>query len=152
MIIGKAVDTIGFSTVDVERWATSKTPASTWQTKLLQGSSQTNAALQGGSIQFGTLSSTALLLRPATASSCAVTSLTTACPCKSWSTTAGRRVNTSTRPSHSTADGDLAVAKDAAISSTGSRFSADAQPERRLPGAVHFVTVGMTRCRGRIGT
>src|SRR5689334_22744082 len=63
VIIGKAVDTIGFSTVDVaSAMGYFKDAGVNVATKLLQGSSQTNAALQGGSIQFATLSSTALLL------------------------------------------------------------------------------------------
>lgn len=61
--IGKAVDTVGFSVIDVAiAKGYFKDAGVNVKTELLQGSSQTNAALQGGSIQFATLSSNAQLL------------------------------------------------------------------------------------------
>lgn len=61
--IGKAVDTIGFSAIDVaQAMGYFKDAGVNVDTKLLRGSSQTTAALQSGGIQFATLSSTALLL------------------------------------------------------------------------------------------
>lgn len=61
--IGKAVDTIGFSTVDIaiHQGFFKKQGVQVTET-LMGGSSQANAALQGGSLQFTTASSSALLL------------------------------------------------------------------------------------------
>lgn len=63
VIIGKAVDTIGFTTVDVAlKEGFFKQQGVDVTEKLLGGSTQANAALQGGSIQFTTASSLALML------------------------------------------------------------------------------------------
>ncbi len=122
VIIGKAVDTIGFSTVDVaQAMGYFKDAGVNVQTKLLQGSSQTNAALQGGSIQFATLSSTALLLAASHGVKLqAVTSL-------DYGVSVQVVVNNSWAQSHHIDASQplkqrmqgLAGAKDAAISSTG---------------------------------
>ncbi|WOP19714.1 ABC transporter substrate-binding protein [Raineyella sp. LH-20] len=61
--IGKAVDTIGFSAIDVaQEMGYFEDAGVTVKSQLLEGSSQTTAALQSHSIQFATLSSSALLL------------------------------------------------------------------------------------------
>jgi len=146
VIIGKAVDTIGFSTVDVaQAMGYFKDAGVNVQTKLLQGSSQTNAALQGGSIQFATLSSTALLLAASHGVKLqAVTSL-------DYGVSVQVVVNNSWAQSHHIDASQplkqrmqgLAGAKDAAISSTGESVLALMLNRNGVPPeSVHFVTVG----------
>ena len=61
--IGKAIDTIGFSTADVASAEGYFTDAKVnVKTQLFEGSTPTNAALQGGGIQFAMVSSTSFLL------------------------------------------------------------------------------------------
>jgi NitT/TauT family transport system substrate-binding protein len=146
VILGKAVDTIGFSAVDVAiAEGYFKDAGVNVQTKLLQGSSQTNAALQGGSIQFGTLSSTALLLASSQGVKLqAVTSLDYGVSVqfvvsKSWET--GHGIN-ATQPLAQRMHG-LEGAKDAAISSTGVQFLKLMMSQNGAnPNAVKYVTVG----------
>ncbi|MEU6323970.1 ABC transporter substrate-binding protein [Streptomyces sp. NPDC047009] len=144
--IGKAVDTIGFSTIDVaEKMGYFKDAGVNVKTEQLQGSSQTTAALQGGSIQFATLSSTALLLASskgvklqAIASldhGVSVQIVTT----KDWD---GKRGIAPNQPLSQRMKG-LEGAKDAAISSTGTSVLKLMMKQNGAdPGKVDFVTVG----------
>jgi NitT/TauT family transport system substrate-binding protein len=146
VIIGKAVDTIGFSTVEVaQAMGYFKDAGVSVQTKLLQGSSQTNAALQGGSIQFATLSSTALLLAASKGVQLqAITSLDYGASVqvvvnKGWSNS--HHIDAS-QPLKQRMEG-LAGAKDAAISSTGiSVLKLMLNRNGVSPDSVQFVTVG----------
>jgi NitT/TauT family transport system substrate-binding protein len=135
--IGKAVDTIGFSAVDVaQQMGYFKDAGVNVKTTLLQGSSQATAALQGGSIQFATLSSTALLL--------AVMSLdhgvsVQIVATKDW---ASKHGITPTAPLGQRMKG-LEGAKDAAISSTGTSVLKLMMDQNGADsGKVDFVTVG----------
>nr|WTB35047.1 ABC transporter substrate-binding protein [Streptomyces sp. NBC_00830] len=144
--IGKAVDTIGFSAIDVaEKMGYFKDAGVNVKTEQLQGSSQVTAALQGGSIQFATLSSTALLLASskgvklqAIASldhGVSVQIVTT----KDWTSKQGIAPN---QPLSQRMKG-LEGAKDAAISSTGaSVLKLIMQENGADPGKVDYVTVG----------
>jgi ABC-type nitrate/sulfonate/bicarbonate transport system substrate-binding protein len=144
--IGKAVDTIGFSTVDVaEAMGYFKQAGVNVKTTLLHGSSQATAALQGGSIQFATLSSTALLLAASQGVKLqAVTSLdhgvsVQIVATKDW---ASKHGITSTASLADRMKG-LEGAKDAAISSTGtSVLKLMMQQNGADPSKVDFVTVG----------
>lgn len=144
--IGKAVDTIGFSAVDVANaMGYFKDAGVNVKTKLLQGSSQTTAALQSGSIQFGTLSSTALLLAASQGVKLqAVTSLDHGVSVQivvtnDWAKAHGIAAD---QPLAQRMKG-LEGAKDAAISSTGtSVLKLMMQQNGADPGKVDFVTVG----------
>jgi NitT/TauT family transport system substrate-binding protein len=144
--IGKAVDTVGFSAVDVAiAKGYFKDAGVNVKTQLLQGSSQTNAALQGGSIQFATLSSTALLLAASQGVKLqAITSLDYGVSIqfvvsKSW--TSSHHLDPS-QPLKQRAEG-LKGAKDAAISSTGVQFLKLLLSQNEVPsGSVKYVTVG----------
>jgi NitT/TauT family transport system substrate-binding protein len=144
--IGKAVDTIGFSTVDVaQAMGYFKDAGVNVKTTLLQGSSQATAALQGGSIQFATLSSTALLLAASQGVKLqAVTSLdhgvsVQIVATKDW---AAQHGITSTAPLAQRLKG-LEGAKDAAISSTGTSVLKLMMEQNGADSSkVDFVTVG----------
>jgi len=144
--VGKAVDTIGFSAVDVaESMGYFKDAGVNVKTTLLQGSSQAAAALQGGSIQFATLSSTALLLAASQGVKLqAVTSLdhgvsVQIVATKDWASQHGI---TSTASLAQRMKG-LEGAKDAAISSTGTSVLKLMMTQNGAdPGKVDFVTVG----------
>jgi NitT/TauT family transport system substrate-binding protein len=144
--IGKAVDTIGFSAVDVaQQMGYFKDAGVNVKTTLLHGSSQAAAALQGGSIQFATLSSTSLLLAASQGVKLqAVTSLdygvsVQIVATKDWATKQGI---TPTQPLAQRMKG-LEGAKDAAISSTGtSVLKLTMQQNGADPSKVDFVTVG----------
>jgi NitT/TauT family transport system substrate-binding protein len=146
VIIGKAVDTIGFSAVDVAiAKGYFKDAGVNVTTKLLQGSSQTNAALQGGSIQFGTLSSTALLLAASQGVKLqAVTSLDYGVSVqfvvsKDWESS--HHIDPS-MPLKQRMEG-LQGASDAAISSTGVQFLKQLLTQQGVnPSSVKYVTVG----------
>jgi NitT/TauT family transport system substrate-binding protein len=146
VIIGKAVDTIGFSAVDVaSAEGYFKDAGVKVETKLLSGSSQTNAALQGGSIQFGTLSSTALLLAASQGVKLqAITSLDYGVSVqfvvsKSWEQ--AHNINP-TQPLKQRMQG-LQGAKDAAISSTGVQFLKLLLTQQGVdPNSLKYVTVG----------
>jgi NitT/TauT family transport system substrate-binding protein len=146
VIIGKAVDTIGFSAVDVAiAKGYFKDAGVNVQTKLLQGSSQTNAALQGGSIQFGTLSSTALLLAVSQGVKLqAVTSLDYGVSVqfvvsKDWE---AKHHIAPDQPLKQRMEG-LQGASDAAISSTGVQFLKLLLTQQGVdPSSVKYVTVG----------
>lgn len=144
--IGKAVDTIGFSAVDVaQQMGYFKDAGVNVKTTLLQGSSQATAALQGGSIQFATLSSTALLLAASQGVKLqAVTSLdhgvsVQIVATKDW---ASKHGITPTAPLGQRMKG-LEGAKDAAISSTGTSVLKLMMDQNGADsGKVDFVTVG----------
>lgn len=144
--IGKAVDTIGFSAVDVaEAMGYFKDAGVNVKTTLLQGSSQATAALQGGSIQFATLSSTALLLAASKGVKLqAVTSLdhgvsVQVVTTKDWASQHGI---SATAPLAQRMKG-LEGAKDAAISSTGTSVLKLMMSQNGAdPSKVSFVTVG----------
>lgn len=144
--IGKAVDTIGFSAVDVaEAMGYFKDAGVNVKTQLLQGSSQATAALQGGSIQFATLSSTALLLAASQGVKLqAVCSL-------DHGVSVQVVVTNDWAKSHNIAAGEplqqrmvgLDGAKDAAISSTGTAvLKLMMQQNGANPDSVDYVTVG----------
>jgi NitT/TauT family transport system substrate-binding protein len=144
--IGKAVDTIGFSAVDVaEAMGYFKDAGVNVKTQLLQGSSQATAALQGGSIQFATLSSTALLLASSQGVKLqAICSLDYGVSVQvvvtnDWASAHGIAP---TQPLAQRMKG-LEGAKDAAISSTGtSVLKLMMQQNGADPGKVDYVTVG----------
>jgi NitT/TauT family transport system substrate-binding protein len=144
--IGKAVDTIGFSAVDVAMAkGYFKDAGVNVKTELLQGSSQANAALQGNSIQFATLSSTALLLAASKGVKLqAITSLDYGVSIqfvvsKGW---ADDHHITPQQPLKQRAEG-LQGAKDAAISSTGVQFLKLLLRQNGVsPDSVRYVTVG----------
>jgi NitT/TauT family transport system substrate-binding protein len=144
--IGKAVDTIGFSAVDVaQQMGYFKDAGVNVKTTLLQGSSQATAALQGGSIQFATLSSTALLLAASQGVKLqAVMSLdhgvsVQIVATKDW---ASKHGITPTAPLGQRMKG-LEGAKDAAISSTGTSVLKLMMDQNGADsGKVDFVTVG----------
>lgn len=144
--IGKAVDTIGFSAVDVaEQMGYFKDAGVNVKTELLQGSSQATAALQGGSIQFATLSSTALLLAASQGVKLqAITSLDHGVSVQvvvgnQW---AQDHSLSASEPLEQRMQG-LAGAKDAAISSTGtSVLKLMMQQHGADPNSVDYVTVG----------
>jgi len=123
--LAKAVDTVGFSAVDVAiAKGYFKDAGVNVKTELLQGSSQTNAALQGGSVQFATLSSNAQLLAASHGVKLqAVASLDYGASIqfvvsKDWMTKHGI---TPQQPLKQRIRG-LVGAKDAAISATGTQF------------------------------
>ncbi|MFI6345532.1 ABC transporter substrate-binding protein [Streptomyces sp. NPDC050560] len=144
--IGKAVDTVGFSAVDVAiEKGYFKDAGVQVKTQLLQGSSQTNAALQGGSVQFATLSSNALLLASSQGVKLqAVTSLDYGASVqfvvsKDWM---AKHHITTDQPLKQRIRG-LKGAQDAAISSTGIQFLKLLLTESGVPtSAVKYVTVG----------
>lgn len=144
--IGKAVDTVGFSAVDVAiAKGYFKDAGVHVKTELLQGSSQTNAALQGGSIQFATLSSNAQLLAASHGVKLqAVASLDYGASIqfvvsKDWMTKHGI---TPQQPLKQRIRG-LAGAKDAAISATGTQFLKLLLTDSGVStGSVQYVTVG----------
>jgi len=144
--IGKAVDTIGFSAVDVaEAMGYFKDAGVNVKTTLLQGSSQATAALQGGSIQFATLSSTALLLAASQGVKLqAVTSLdhgvsVQVVATKDWAAQHGITAGASLAQRMKGLEG----AKDAAISSTGTSVLKLMMAQNGAdPSKVDFVTVG----------
>ena len=144
--IGKAVDTIGFSAIDVaEQMGYFKDAGVNVKTELLQGSSQATAALQGGSIQFATLSSSALLLAASKGVNLqAVCSLDHGVSVQvvvndDW---AKQHNITPSSPLQQRMAG-LAGAKDAAISSTGtSVLKLMMQQNGADPNSIDYVTVG----------
>jgi NitT/TauT family transport system substrate-binding protein len=144
--IGKAVDTIGFSAVDVAiAKGYFKDAGVNVKTELLQGSSQTNAALQGGSIQFATLSSNALLLASSQGVNLqAVASLDYGASLqfvvtKNW---IDSHHLATTQPLKQRVLG-LQGAEDAAISSTGTQFlKLLLGKEGADQGSIKYVTVG----------
>ena len=144
--IGKAVDTIGFSAVDVaQAMGYFKDAGVNVKTTLLQGSSQATAALQGGSIQFATLSSTALLLAASQGVKLqAVTSLdhgvsVQVVSTKDW---ASQHDISASAPLAQRMKG-LEGAKDAAISSTGTSVLKLMMDQNGADSSkVDFVTVG----------
>ncbi|WP_329129878.1 ABC transporter substrate-binding protein [Streptomyces sp. NBC_01476] len=144
--IGKAVDTVGFSAVDVAiAKGYFKDAGVNVKTVLLQGSSQTNAALQGGSIQLATLSSNALLLATSQGVQLqAVASLDYGASIqfvvsKDWMAKKGI---TAQQPLKQRIQG-LRGAQDAAISSTGTQFLKLLLTQSGVPtSSVKYVTVG----------
>jgi NitT/TauT family transport system substrate-binding protein len=144
--IGKAVDTVGFSAVDVAiAKGYFKDAGVNVKTTLLQGSSQTNAALQGGSIQLATLSSNALLLATSQGVKLqAVASLDYGASIqfvvsKDWMSKKGI---TPQQPLKQRIKG-LQGAQDAAISSTGTAFLKLLLNQSGVPtSSVKYVTVG----------
>jgi NitT/TauT family transport system substrate-binding protein len=115
------------------------------KTELLQGSSQSTAALQGGSIQFATLSSTALLLASSKGVKLqAIASLdygvsVQVVTTKDWASQHGIAPN---QPLSQRVKG-LEGAKDAAISSTGTSVLKLMMKQNGAdPSKVDFVTVG----------
>lgn len=144
--IGKSVDTIGFSAVDVaQAMGYFKDAGVNVKTELLQGSSQATAALQGGSIQFATLSSTALLLASSKGVKLqAIASLDRGVSIqvvttKAWASQHGIAPN---QPLSQRAKG-LEGAKDAAISSTGTSVLKLMMSQNGAdPSKVDYVTVG----------
>lgn len=144
--IGKAVDTIGFSAVDVaQAMGYFKDAGVNVKTELLQGSSQATAALQGGSIQFATLSSTALLLASSQGVKLqAITSLDHGVSVQivvgdQWA----KEHNITPTESLQQRMQGLAGAKDAAISSTGtSVLKLMMQQNGGDPNSIDYVTVG----------
>ena len=144
--VAKAVDTIGFSAVDVaQAMGYFKDAGVNVKTTLLQGSSQATAALQGGSIQFATLSSTALLLAASQGVKLqALTSLdhgvsVQIVATKDW---ASKHGITATAPLGQRMKG-LEGAKDAAISSTGTSVLKLMMDQNGADSSkVDFVTVG----------
>lgn len=144
--IGKAVDTIGFSAIDVAiAKGYFKDAGVNVKTELLQGSSQTNAALQSGSIQFATLSSNALLLASSHGVSLqAVASL-------DYGVSLQFVVTKSWTDAHHLSAGQplkqrvlgLQGAGDAAISTTGTQFlKLLLSKEGANQGSIKYVTVG----------
>jgi NitT/TauT family transport system substrate-binding protein len=146
VVLGKAVDTVGFSAVDVAIAKGYFADAGVnVKTELLQGSSQTNAALQGGSIQFATLSSSALLLAASKGVKLqAVASLDYGASLqfvvsKGWA--ASHHISP-TQPLKQRMQG-LRGAEDAAISSTGTQFlKMLLSMEGVSPTSMKYVTVG----------
>jgi NitT/TauT family transport system substrate-binding protein len=144
--IGKSVDTIGFSAVDVaQAMGYFKDAGVNVNSELLQGSSQATAALEGGSIQFATLSSTALLLASSKGVKLqAIASLDhgvsiQVVTTKDWANQHGITPN---QPLAQRVKG-LEGAKDAAISSTGTSVLKLMMAQNGAdPGTVDYVTVG----------